>query len=236
MHIEDKKYAAVFTDVHEYDKLGFGDSFILIPHNFDFYLDLLDEEIDGIIIDVEGERFPLFKGFEDFMKPSKMNEASNPLTEDEIKRIKNSINNDELENFLKDESNHWDNLLLKSLLFTVILSRDDLSNSAEDGLICLNNMGNLPLALTNTFTENYALLYTSESEVVPKINPMHPYLQLVNLSEFIENVLLYDLDGIVLNENSQNIHIPTQFLFEFIKNLEDQCPNKYDDYAFLLGN
>lgn len=58
--IEDEMYAPVFTDVYEYDKLNFPENFILTPNEFDFYLNLLDENIDGIIINVEGERFPYY--------------------------------------------------------------------------------------------------------------------------------------------------------------------------------
>lgn len=240
IHVDDKKYAPVFTDVHEYDKMGFGDLFTLAPHEFGFYLDLLDEDIDGIIIGMEGERFPLFKEVENFIKPLNKNNDQNSLTSAEIRKIKDSISNTDLEEFLGDKSNHWDyenllNLLLKSDLINVVLSRVDLSDKAEAGMISMEDIGNLPSALTNSFTENYALLYTNESEVIPKINPMHPYLQLVNLPEFIESVLLNDLDGIVLNENSQNIHIPREYLIDFIKDHPTISSDNYDDYAFVLG-
>lgn len=240
-HVEDRRYAPVFTDVYEYEKMGFADPFTLTPHEFDFYLNLLDGDIDGFIINPEGEGFPLFREMEKFIDPIKRNPDKNNLTITEIKEIRDSITNAELKEFLKDESNHWDyetllNLLNSSDLISVVLSGEDLSEMEEDGVISLKDIGNLPSALTSSFTENYALLYTGESEVIPKNSPMHPYLQLVNLKEFIESVLLNDLDGIVLNENSQNIHIPRKYLLDFIGNMQTASQYSYDDYAFVLNH
>ena len=242
LNFEDRKYAPVFTDVHEYNKCGQLDSFHLMPNEFDFYLNLLDEKIDGIIIDVEGERFPLTKEIKAFVSPnSTFDYDPNVFTIDEIKQMKESINNCELEEFLKDEANFWDyekliDLLLDAKLFKVALSKDDLSCRADDGVISLHDIGNLPSAITTKFTDSYALIYSSESEVKPKNNPMNPYLQLVNLPELINRVLLDDLDGIVLNENSQNITIPREFLLNFLKDFNHPNLDEYDDFAFVLGD
>lgn len=231
-----KRYAPVFTDLHEYNKFYFGEGFTLVPNDFNFYIDLLDEDIDGIIIDAEGERFPLTNEIRGFIKPNHAFDYNrNVLTANEIKQIKDSISNTDLEEFLKDESNRWDyenlmGLLLKSYLFKVGLSRNELE--AENGIICLER--SLPAAISTRFSERYALIYTSECEVRPKINPMHPYLQLVNLPELINRVLLDDLDGIILNENSQNITIPRGFLIDFMRDFDCPNGNHYDDYAFVL--
>ena len=237
---EGKKYAPVFTDFHEFNKVGFDGDFTLKSYEFEFYLELVDERIDGIIIDIEGERFPITREFRDFFNPNYiMDYDPQVFTLKEIKRIRDSVNNAELEEFLKDESNHWDyenlmELLLKSDLFVVGLSEEDLSHKAQDGVISMHGMTRLPQATHSWYTETYALLYSSEKEIWPKNNPMHPYPQLVNFPELIYRALLDDLDGIILKENSQNIIIPRDFLISFFKDFS--CPNidKYDDYAFVM--
>ena len=88
--------------------------------------------------------------------------------------------------------------------------------------------------MLSKFSESYALIYTKESEVKPKNNLMHPYLQLVNFPEFINRILLDDLDGIIVNENSQHITIPREYLLNFLKDFEGSNLNKYDDYAFVM--
>ncbi len=242
LRFKDKKYAPVFTDIHEYNKCNVDEGFALMPNEFDFYLELLDSEIDGIVIDVEGERFPITKEIREFVKPNYIFDYDcNVFTMKEMKQMKESIDNSELEEFLKDKANFWDyekliDLLLDADLFKVVLSKDDLSCKAENGVISLHDVGMLPAAITTKATDSYALIYSSESEVKPKNNPMNPYLQIVNLPELIKRVLLDDLDGIVLNENTQNITIPREFLLNFLKDFS--CPNidKYDDYAFVLSD
>ena len=238
LHAEDKRYAPVFTDIHEYNKFNFGENFTLMPNDFNFYLNLLDENIDGIIIDAEGERFPLTKEIKDFVNPNTiLIYDSNVLTLKEIKDIKDSINNDDLEEFLKEEYCYGEydkliKLLLKSDLFKVVLSKVDLSSKAENGIISLKET--LPTAITMNFSESYALIYTSEKEIKPKNNPMIPYLQLVNLPKLINRVLLDDLDGIILNENSQNIIIPREYLRNFMKDFKIPLLDDYNMYAFVI--
>lgn len=237
---EGMNFAPVFTDIHEYNKCNIPENYIPDTNGFDFYLHLLDEKIDGIIVDVEGERFPLTRELKQFIKPNDIfNYESITLTSEDIKKLKNSIDNSELEEFLADESNQWDfdgllTLLLKSNLFEIVLSRENLSYKAEDGIVPLKDIGRLPTAMAGSLTQRYALLYTSESEIRPKKSPMHPYMQLVNLPEFIQGILKNDLDGIILNENSQNITIPRESLLHFLKNLESPDLNSYYDYAFPL--
>ena len=238
--IEDEMYAPVFTDVYEYDKLNFPENFILTPNKFDFYLNLLNENIDGIIINVEGERFPVTKEFQQFIEPNHIFDYDPQIyTLKEIKQIRDSVNNEELEKFLEDKSNWWDyerlmDLLLKSDLFKVVLSEEDMSSEAKNGVISLHNTEMPPTALTTKVTESYTLIYTKEDEIIPKDNPMYPYLQLVNLPELMKRVLLDDLDGIILNENSQNIIIPRKFLLNLMDDFKSQNINRYDDYAFVL--
>ena len=238
---EEKKLVPVFTDIHEFNKVSFTGDLKLVPYDFNFYLELLDE-VDGIVIDVEGERFPLTKEIKDFMDTNYIFDYDPQVfTLKEIKQIRDSINNAELEEFLKDESNFWDfehllDLLLKSDLFAVALSMTDLKDMAKNDVISIHEVGQLPLATSSAMTECYALIYSSEDEIWPKNNPLYAYSQIVNLPQLIRRVLLDDLDGIILNENSQNITIPREFLLGFLKDF--RCPNidQYEDYVFLLDD
>ena len=242
MWIENKKYVPVFTDIYEYNKINLPENFTLISNEFDFYLNLLDENIDGIIIDIGSERFPLTKEFQQIIRPNYIFDY-NPqvFTSKEIRQIKDSVDNKKLEKFLEDESNWWDyerlmELLLESDLFKVVLSEEDISYKAKNGVISLHNVNVLPTALAAKATERYALVYTKEDEILPRDNPLYPYLQLVNLPELIKRILLDDLDGIILNENTQNITVPRECLLNLFKDFKSPNIDKYDDYAFILKN
>ena len=237
---DDKKFIPVFTDVYEYNKVGFNENFTLIPNPFDLYLDLLDEGFDGIIIDVEGNRFPILSEFRDYFKSSEIfRQDTHFHTSDEVKRIRSSANNSNLDEFLQDESNFWDferllNLLSKSDVFSVGLSFDNLAKDSNDGIIHIDEP--LPKAIYSSADKSYALIYSSEDEIKPKINPLNPYSQLINFTLFARQVLLDDLDGIILNENSHNITIPREVLLDYIDCIESFDLNRYDDYAFELNS
>lgn len=238
---DDKEYIPVFTDVHEFNKFDSAGEFTLVSNEFPFYLDLLDEGIDGIVIDIEGERFPLTKEIAKFFDINySFDYDPQVFTLKEMKRIMDSVDNSELERFLDNQDNHWDyenlmELLLKSELLTVALSQSDLSDKVEDGVISLHDVGSLPLALKSRMNESYALIYSSQNQIKPKNNPLHPYSQLVNLPSLVRRILLDDLDGIILNENSHNIMIPRDFLRDFLKNYTHIHLAKFDDYVFVIG-
>ena len=63
---EDENYAPVFTDIYEYDKLNFSDDFIPVANDFDFYMNLLEEDVDGIVLRVVIEQL-VFRGSVDFV-------------------------------------------------------------------------------------------------------------------------------------------------------------------------
>ena len=239
INCDDKKFIPVFTDVYEYDKVNFIENFTLISNSFDFYLNLLDDGLDGIIIDVEGVRLPIPKEFKDAVVPDQIfNQDMHFHTIDEVKQVRSQVNNSKLEEFLQDESNFWDiekllNILSKSDVFSVGLSVEDLSRDSVDGIIHIDE--SLPKATYECASQSYALIYSSENEIKPKNNPLNPYSQLINFPFFARQVLLDDLDGIILNENSQNITIPREFLFDYIENLESVDLNSYEDFAFKLN-
>lgn len=235
----DEKFIPVFTDVYEYNKVNFIENFTLISNSFDFYMNLLDDRLDGIIIDIEGVRLPIPKEFKDVVEPDLIfNQNMHFHTIDEVRQVRSQVNNSKLEEFLQDESNFWDiekllNILSKSDVFAVGLSVEDLSMDSNDGIIHIDK--SLPKATYNSASQSYALIYSSENEIKPKNNPLNPYSQLINFPFFARQVLFDDLDGIILNENSHNITIPREFLFDYIENLESVDLNSYEGFAFKLN-
>lgn len=234
----DEDYAPVFTDIFEFQKANLEGDLTLMANDFEIYLGFLDLGLDGIIIDVEGERFSLPKKITELIKP---NHSFNPktLTLEEVIKIRSSVDNSELEEFIGDESNRLDyeciiNLLSGSEIFTVVLSQEDLKDKSNDGVLQACDVGELPLAVTSNMGESYTLVYSSEEEIWQKNNPLYPYSRLVSLPEFVHKALLCDMDGIILNENSQNIRIPREYLIKFFKNHENPNTKKYEDYAFIL--
>ncbi len=81
------KFTLVFTDIHEYNKCTIAENYILDINSFDFYLRLLDERIDSIIVDVECERFPFTMELREFIKPNDIFDYDQGLSNQRISKI-----------------------------------------------------------------------------------------------------------------------------------------------------
>ena len=228
-------YIPIFTDIHEYHKVPFGTSFRPESFEFNFYLEILQRgDIGGFVVNVGSERFPIINEFLKIMDVDYMFDLDyQPFTHKEIARIHDSIDNCELKDFLKVESNRRDfdslmKVLLKSDLLTVIVSEDNLDNLEEDGVILLLYAQNISYYRTR---DNYAMIFSSEDKIDLSIENHHLYSILVNLGLFIDFVLKSDLSGIILDDD---IVISREVLLDFMRGFNYPSLDMYDDYAFPI--
>ena len=228
-------YIPIFTDIHEYHKVPFGTSFRPKAFEFNFYLEILQRgDIQGFVVNVESERFPIISEFLKIMDTDYMFDLDyQPFTRKEIKKIHDSIDNCELNDFLKDESNRGDfdslmKVLLKSDLLTVIVSKDNLDNLEEGGVIPLLYAQDISYYRTR---DNYAMIFSSDDKIDLSIENHHLYSILVNLGLFIDFVLKSDLSGIILDDD---IVISREVLLDFMRGFNCPSLDEYDDYAFPI--
>ena len=232
--MNDEEYIPIFTDIHEYQKVNFGKNVHPEVFEFNFYLEILKTGALGFIVNIESERFPITQEFLDLMDTDYMFDLDyQPFTTKEIKRIHDSIDNHELEEFIEDKSNIWDfdslmEILLKSNLLTVVASMKSLDNLEENGVISIVGPDKVAYCRTN---DKCALVFSSEDKIKLPHRNAHFYTQLVNLPLFIDFVLKKDLAGIKLNDE---IVISREFLMNFMKGFNCPCIDKYDDYIFLI--
>lgn len=235
LEMDGNMFIPVFTDIHEYHKVPFGSNFRPEAFEFNFYLEILQRgDIQGFVVNLESERFPIINEFLEVMDTDyKFDLDYQPFTRKEIRRIHDSINNCELKDFLKDESNRgeFDGLmkaLLKSGLFTVIVSEENLDGLEEEGVISLFSVPKIAYFRTR---DDYAMLFSSEDKIDLRIANRHLYSILVNLGLFIDFVLKSDLSGIILDDN---VIIPRDVLMDFMNGFSCPSIDKYDDYAFRI--
>lgn len=238
---DDEIYIPLFTDFDEFSKFQSCEDYDVAMNFFPTYLSMLENDINAFIIDVDGERVPLTREMIGFFDSAKiLDYTPRKMTMDEVRDIKNSIDNSELREFLSDRDNWWDfenlmEILLRSDLLTLLASDDDYSHMDVDGVIDLNETYEIPLCRTRANDEYYALLFSSEDE-----NRMYPgkgvfnYFQLVNLPELIRQVLVQDMAGIILNLHSEHIMISREFLLRFFYDFDRPDERKLDDYAFIV--
>ena len=230
-------YIPLFTDVHEYQKVKFDGNIRPKSFEFNFYLEILQKgDIEGFVVNVESERFPITKEFLEFMDTNYMFDLDfQPFTFKEIRNVYDSINNVELEEFLKNKDNHWDldslmDILLKSDLLTVVASKSSFDEFQNNGVISRMDMGELSNCRSR---DGCAMIFSSRQKINCSSENNKIYAQLVNLPLFIDDVLKSDLAGIRIDEN---IVISRDFLINFMKDFN--CPNLdgCDSYVFILGD
>ena len=227
-------FGLLFTDMDEYAKMV--PDFKVEPHDhsFETYLGFLKEsDLAGFILNIKSEAMILPRDILDEMDnvPNYDFPSDNSYTPSELKTLKDSINNTELEEFISDPSNigDYDGLFKRisdSTLLTLRLSREDLKDMVKDGVISMIETGPLGFLHSDKIGGNYATVFTSQEKISHVDTPYNKYIQIVNFSQMTNCLLNDDMDGIIINPNCENILISRNVLLEYSDVLEVIC---YDE-------
>lgn len=237
--LTENRYIPLFTDIHEFNKFNRDNKYRHVPHEFNDYLEILgiSDLIRGFMINPDSEKFTLSREFlEDMGTDYIFDQDYQPFTSHEIRKLKNSINNTELNDFIKDETLIWDleklvRLLNDSLLLTLLISKE--GQEAENGVIPIFHT--IPKCLHEVGGRNYLLLFSREVTTDFIEKDIHGYSQIVNFPLAIKEVLNNDLDGFILNIDDKNLTVPREALRDFMKDFRCPCIDDYSRYAFTIG-
>ena len=233
VEIKDRRYGFLFTDMDEYRKFIKGAECGCQSCDFEMYKRIVDDGLaDGFVLNPESEGFVIIREIFDAINylPQHDYEPVDAYTSEELKSLKDSIDNHELEDFLKDPSNigRYEELfeeISNSTLLTLMVSREDLTGYVEDGVISMveKPMGFLYL---DKLGGKYATVYTSEAKIGNVPTDLNKYSQIVNFSQLTNYILNDDLDGIIINPNSENVLLTRDVLLEYWFILEGTCNDK----------
>ena len=213
---------------------------------FDRYLEILkDSDLKGFFINIDSEGFVFPSEFG--QKMGKMPEmefsAKNSYSMDEIRKIKNTIDNADLEDFIKNPANtaRYEELfdkISKSTILTLRLSDIDVDSLADDGMISMKNTGPIGFLHSENTGGRYATAFTSDDKIKGITTDYHKYAQLINFSQMINYVLNDDMDGVIINPADERIMLTREVLLEFSPLLEKTCNdsglNSAIFYMFLV--
>ena len=96
-----------------------------------------------------------------------------------------------------------------------MLSNRNLTPYAEDGIISMQSTGPLARMHVDRIGGEYATLFTSEEKMGHVRTDLYRYSQIVNLATLVNFVLSEDMDGIVINPDSDNVLIPRSELLKY---------------------
>ena len=218
----------LFTDTDEFRKFFKDEEDIdmddieLMQNSFELYQNVLKtSDIEGYILNPATEKYVFTKEFIlDIKNIPKTNFFStNACTGDELKQLKSS-RNDDLEAFIQNPKNVGNyealfEMLSRSTLLTLMVSDADLSAKASGGVISMMDSGPLAQMYTDNVGGAYATIFSSEDKIKEVSSEKFMYSQVVNLAMLVNFVLSEDMDGIILNPQSDNVLIPRATLLRY---------------------
>ena len=130
--------------------------------------------------------------------------------------LKNSIDNSDLEAFVENRANVGDfeglfERMAGSRLLALMLSDLDI----EKEMLCLKETGPVASMYTDRVGGVYATLFTSEAKMEPIRTNKFKYSQLINLATLVNFILTEDMDGLIINPESDNVLIPRPSLLRY---------------------
>lgn len=245
---DSSKYTPLFTDLDEFHKFYKNSDVEVFENSFELYQNILKtSEIDGYIINPSHENYIFKKDFILSIKniPKTNFYSSSPYSEDELLEIRRSIDNSDLEDFISNPSNtgNWEALFEKlagSRLLGLMISGIDLSGHAKDGLISQKSTGPLASMYVDNVGGSYATVFTSDEKIKKVDTEDFKYCQLINLATLVNFILTEDMDGLILNPESDNVLIPRTVLLKYSLGFERFADDaRLSDsiyYIFLLDS
>lgn len=237
----DAKITPLFTDLDEFHKFYKDSDIEVLNNSFELYQNILKtSDIEGYILNPASEKYLFKKEFILSIKniPKTSFYTSDAYSAGELKEIYDSINNEELESFIENPLNIGDyetlfEKLSQSQILTLMLADYDLSGYMEDGIVDQKNTGPLVNMHFDNVGGRYATVFSSKNKIGNVKTSKFKYAQLVNLATLVNFVLTEDMDGIILNPESDNVLISRLNLlkyslgFERFANDQRLCESMY---------
>ena len=217
------KLTPLFTDPDEFNKFFKNEDGIeLMQNSFELYQNVLKtSDIEGYILNPATEKYVFTKEFILEIKniPKTNFYCSDAYTAEELKGLAKS-QNAELERFIENPQNAGDyeglfEMLSKSDLLTMMVSDVDLAPKAKDGIISMMDSGPLAQMYTDNVGGAYATIFSSEDKIRQVKTKGFKYSQPVNLAMLVNFVLSQDMEGIVLNPQTDNVLIARATLLKY---------------------
>ena len=215
----DSKITPLFTDLDEFRKFYRDEDIQVLQNSFELYQNVLKTtDIEGYVLNPASEKY-LFK--KEFILaidniPKTNFYTNNPYSEEELLNIKKSIDNSNLEGFIKNRANIGDfeglfEQMANSQLLALMLS--DLKFEKE--MISLKERGPVGTMYTDRVGGVYGTVFTSEDKMDVINTKKSKYSQLVNLATLVNFILTEDMDGLILNPETDNVLIPRVTLLRY---------------------
>ncbi len=217
---EQSKITPLFTDMDEFHKFyKSAEDIQILQNSFELYQNILKTtDIEGYVLNPASEKY-LFK--KEFILaitniPKTNFFTNNPYTPEELTELKRSIDNSSLESFIANAKNVGDyeglfEQMSGSRLLALMLSDLDLHGD----IISLKERGPVASMYVDNVGGSYATVFTSDEKMQAIATPKNKYSQIVNLATLVNFLLSEDMDGLIINPETDNVLIPRNVLLKY---------------------
>ena len=215
----DMKLTALFTDHDEFRKFHHEDDIQLLQNSFELHQNILKTtDFDGYILNPASEKYLFTKEF--ILTITNIPKTNFYTTEaysaGELLDIYRNVDNRYLEEYISNPKNVGDyEMLFERLANSTILTLMVSDMEFDNDIIDLREIGPVAGMYTDKVGGIYVTIFSSTDRIRHVNTSKFKYAQLVNLAMLVNYVLVEDLDGIVLNPDSDNVLIPRSVLLRY---------------------
>ena len=208
----DMKLTALFTDHDEFRKFHHEEDIQLLQNSFELYQNILKTtDFDGYILNPASEKYLFTKEFILTITniPKTNFYTTDAYSAGELLDIYRNVDNRYLEEYISNPKNVGDyEMLFERLANSTILTLMVSDMEFDNDIIDLREIGPVAGMYTDKVGGTYVTIFSSTDRIRHVNTSKFKYAQLVNLAMLVNYVLVEDLDGIVLNSDSDNVLIP----------------------------
>ena len=215
----DMKLTALFTDHDEFRKFHHEEDIQLLQNSFELYQNILKTtDFDGYILNPASEKYLFTKEFILTITniPKTNFYTTDAYSAGELLDIYRNVDNRYLEEYFSNPKNVGDyEMLFERLANSTILTLMVSDMEFDNDIIDLREIGPVAGMYTDKVGGIYVTIFSSTDRIRHVNTSKFKYAQLVNLAMLVNYVLVEDLDGIVLNPDSDNVLIPRSVLLRY---------------------
>lgn len=244
---ENVQVIALFTDEEEFNKYYAGDrEYEPVANDIGFYINIIKENgLDGLLLNPASSEFFLERELLlelPLNTKTEIDEECQSYPAEELYRISREASNESLLEFIRSDNGSFEELMMelaKSTLLNLVISEDDLSDHAVDNIISVEDAGEFTLCATGSDDLQFGIVFTSVEAIMDSLEDddnANYYCQLTLLDDFMEFILLNDMDGIIINPGLDDYLISREYLLEAYHGLTYNPPGfgNAAEYAFII--
>ena len=235
------KLLPLFTSEEELKK--YSTDFDWLANEIAYYIALINDlDFDGILIDLASDEFCIEKEIINRISVPDLTPQDRGFSPQELKELALAQTNEGLKDFIRNPSNfnnfdELSELLESSCLLNAVVSEEDLSCFAKNGIINRQDASTFTLFTTESGRDFYGTVYTDIDEVIRFHEKLeyYYYAQVTNKYIVFNFLLSHDFEGLIINPGSDEYFVPRQVLLRLLN--EDLISPDLENataYAFII--